>query len=139
MVRIMLKAIAAVALIAVGTGWNADARWSAAHAGQPYPFHLDLIMMHVAEADAADALVQRAPTEVSGVPDASAPAGRPQPADAPRAAGAHVITAGEIPSLAQSPPGSVIALPGGGFIATPGAAPVYVGPPGTQRTRILTP
>ena len=135
MVRTMLKQIAVVAPLVVGIAWNAvEARWSPALAGPTtHPFHIDMMLMYVAGADATPVVVvDRAPTELPGAPGS-------QPASPPRAPGAHVITAGEAPSLRQSPPGSVIALPGGGFIATPGAAPVFVGPPGAQRTRIVTP
>ena len=90
------------------------------------------------------------------------PGTRPFPLLPPDPQG-RIVTAGELPfpPVAQPPvflpagksvvvtaPGSVflaapvdgfIAVPNRGFIVAPGDAPVFVGPPGTQRTKIITP
>ena len=141
MVRTMPKQIVAVALVAAGIGWVAtDER--AAHAGPPHPFHIDVLLMYAGDADDAPgpAVADTVSPESTAVPsDGGAPAVGQQPVATPRRPGAHVITAGDLPLRRPSPPGSVIAAPGGGFIATPGDAPVFVGPPGTQRAKILTP
>jgi hypothetical protein len=131
-----------VTLMAVGIGWPAVC-WqpSVAHAGPPHPFHLDLMLMiadRLRTAPEPDVVplgsVASTPSPGASVTVPGEQATAPSPA-----AQAQIITAGDLRLLRPALPGSAIAVPGGGFIATPGDAPVYVGPPGTQRAKILTP